>query len=170
MKIGKLAFSYIIMMPYLILLVILFPAFFDYEVTGAVAVATVVIICMLCSLAVAACVLYNIWVLLSLSDHEAAEKNLLIRGSHIPAHFFMLVLLSGFLNPFLLLLSWIPVAVDISLLVFDACTNICSCINLFRRKRVSFGKAFLLAFLSYIYVGGFVSAFIQSHIAKKSPD
>ena len=104
MKKGLLSAVYTIIMPYLIFACVYFLLSKQDEVTGAVFALFVVIIILISMMGIAACVVCNIVSLAALTEVGSARRNLIIKLCHIPAHLVVAAIVSGFMNPFLLLL------------------------------------------------------------------
>ena len=116
---------------------------------------------LMCLLGAGACIICNLYSLRKLTDTQSALRNLAIKLCHIPAQLLILLITLGFMNPFLLLLSWLPLAVGVCLLVFDGSSNICACLTLKRRGKCSFKTALILGIFSFVYVGDIIAAIVQ---------
>ena len=166
MKKGLLSAVYTIIMPYLIFACVYFLLSKQDEVTGAVFALFVVIIILISMMGIAACVVCNIVSLAALTEVGSARRNLIIKLCHIPAHLVVAAIVSGFMNPFLLLLSWIPMMVGGAFLTLSGAANICACIKLAKNSKCSLKKAILLCVLGFVPVGDIVGAAVQIRTSK----
>ena len=163
------SYIYVVMLPYLIIGAVLgIVSLFDGEIGKGAIIAILIAIFVLCSVGVCACIMCNIVSLAGFGETHSAVRNLVIKLSHIPAHLLVLVIVGGFMNPFLFLVSWVPALFGVALLCFDACANICGCVSLALRKKTRFLNVVLLCVGSFIYVVDIICAVIQIIISKKT--
>jgi len=96
-----------------------------------------------------------------LSVKEASIWNLIIKLLHLPAHAACFLLFCGMMNPFLMLLSWLPAIASIPLQFVSATTNVGTCINCRKNKKMETKTAVIFALLSYLYIIDIIIAVIQ---------
>jgi len=120
-----------------------------------------ILMVVLCFLGVPACVMCNLASLTSLDDRTSAIRNVVIKVCHLPVHICLLVSTLGFMNPWLLLLMWVPPVLSISLLALSACCNIGACIKLLSRGTCTFKKALLFCLSGFVIVINVVFAGMQ---------
>ncbi|MBQ1517973.1 MAG: hypothetical protein IIZ46_07215 [Clostridia bacterium] len=159
MKRGIISFIYSAVMPYLVLLCFIIPGKTGNDETAIKVCFAVMLV--LCFLGVPACVICNLASLTSLDDKTSAIRNIVIKVCHLPIHFFLLAITLGFMNPWLLLLMWVPPVMSISLLALSACCNIAACVKLLSRKTCSFKKALFFCLSGFVLVINVVGAGMQ---------
>ncbi len=165
---NKISYIYLIAMPYFILCLLLLVV--KHEVSGTSVLLFVILSALLCLIGVAACIICNLASLTALSDKSSAVRNIVIKCCHIPAHFAVLMLVSGFMNPFLLWASWIPALCGVGLLWYSAFTNIGACVSLVRRKKCSLKIGIVLCILSFVYIADIAAAVVQLKKSNETAD
>lgn len=168
--IGIISAVYALFLPYIILSLISF-LFDDIEnMTRLKFILFLVLIILACGLGVLACVMYNYSAYISLNERTAAIYAIILRICHLPAHVLMILVFMGFLNPFLLIVSWVPLAVSFILLVYSGCMNVGACITLFKKRRCSLMAVVIYIVLSFIYIVNIIAAFFQAYSAFESDE
>ncbi len=155
----KFAYGYLLALPYINVAALLL--LLKNEVDGVSLIIFFVVLALTCLIGAVMNVVYNLCAVTAESPKWYAVRNLILKISHLPVHLLVLMVVMGFMNPFLLLVSWVPALFGFGLLVFDACTNIGTCINLYRHKKCTLGKAVLFCLLSYVYIADLVGAAFQ---------
>ena len=156
---------YLISMPYLVY-------FFLYLMSKTLGSWIALILCVaaiaiVCLIGIVSCVICNIISLKYMSDKESALRNYYIKIGHIPAHMMVVVAVAGMFNPFLMLLSWVPVVCGASLLIYSGAANICACIMLLKNKKCTVTEAVIFAVLAFIGILDFIAGNFQIIRAEK---
>ena len=125
------------------------------------AIIFILVLVLICSLGIISCIICNIVSLKEKNGKKSASRNIVIKVCHIPVHLFMFLIFGGMMNPFLIMASWIPIALSISLLAFSGLANTGACINLFRNKKCGLFTAILLLLSSFIYLIDFIAGMVQ---------
>ncbi len=164
----RIAHVYIILFPYLFVVTLYWLICSLDEVKWLIPAVLLVGLCS--TLGVASVIVADIISGFKLSPFEACVWNLVIRAGHLPAHLLCLLLFGGMMNPFLMLMSWIPLLLSICLQGIAGFASIGACISGGRKKIWHPGIAVLFGFLSFIYVLDFIVAIVMlvmADVAKK---
>lgn len=135
-------------------------------VDGTALLVFFIILAMTCLIGAALNVVYDLSAVASEKQTGFAVRNLVLKLIHIPVHLFVLIIVGGFMNPFLFLASWIPALFGIGLLIFDGFTNVGACVALYLRKKCRLSAAVLLGLVSFVYIGDIIGAIVQITKAK----
>ena len=155
-----LSYIYIILLPYLVMMSIYFGL-------AKSVILSLICIILLCIAGIFACVSCNISALTGKSDVKPAVMNIVTKVCYIPAYVVLRYFFLGMLNPFLVIVSWIPLLISICTIVFSGFCNIEVCINLFRKGRCKLFPAVLLCLMGFIYILDIIGAVIQLIISLK---
>lgn len=165
----RIPYIYIILLPYVIYLTLrLILEKVSLNSQGIVLmIIAVVIYCAIAAVSVVSGIIISSF---RLSPQEAAVWNLVTKILHLPAHAICFLLHCGMMNPFLMLLSWLPAVVSLPLQAVSATMNTGACINGCKNKKLKTKTAIILALLSYVYIIDIITAVIQVVMCcKKKP-
>lgn len=160
-KIKIFANIYLVLMPYLMYWLVI--ASLQLESL----LLSVCVIVLLCAIGVAACVLCNMSALTGKSDMKSAVMNMIIKICYIPAYVQLRFFFLGMLNPWLMMASWIPLVVSISLLGFSRFCNIGTCVSLYRKGKCKLSTAVILCLMGFVYILDIIGGIIQCFCARK---
>lgn len=149
----RLPYIYIVIFPYIFYSLFILTVSFDNIM--------VITLISLCIILIIACIFCLINSLKHMKAFELSCWNLLTKLAYTPIYIYMLFLTGGMMNPFLLLVSWVPTVISVILCFLSATANIGACINLFREKKCKLFSAIIFALLSYIIGIDIISAIIQ---------
>lgn len=154
---------YIILMPYLIFaeLFLGMSIISGDNMSGVVFIFLLLLSGLFCLIGVGCCIACNIISLSSMSEMQSAVRNIVIKICHIPAHIAVLLIAAGFLNPFLMLFTWIPLLCGAGLYVYSGGANVCTCMKLVTKKKISFGGAIVLGVMSFVGILDLIAAVIE---------
>ncbi|MBR6627028.1 MAG: hypothetical protein IKL04_03485 [Lachnospiraceae bacterium] len=146
----RIAHVYIIIFPYLFVAV-LYGLLMSISETGRL-ILLGLLAGFMAILIVAAIISADIISAFKLSPHEACVWNLVTKAVHMPAHLFCYLLLMGMMNPFLLLISWVPLLLSLCLQGISGFASIGACVGCCRKKVMGKGLGILCSLLSFIYI------------------
>lgn len=165
MKRGS--FIYFLLMPYVIIgTFVLSLKLSNAEVSKPIVITIFILLLLLGLVGIGLCVLYNIASVAYDKPAVLARRNLILKLCHIPIHLLMILCTLSALNPFLFLLSWVPLVCGISVLVFDGCVNIGACLSLVVRKKAKLSHGVLLCAGSFIHIVDIACSIVQIIISK----
>lgn len=156
----RVPYIYVILLPYIIYLTLRL-ILEKFSLNGQGLVLMIVALVIYCSIAAVAVISGIIISSVKLSPKETSVWNLVIKILHLPAHAVCFLLHCGMMNPFLMLLSWLPAVVSIPLQAVSATMNIGTCINGLKNKKLKTKTAIIFALLSYVYIIDIVTAIMQ---------
>lgn len=114
-----------------------------------------------CILAIIAVISGIIISVKSLSPRETAVWNLVTKLAYLPVHATCVSYFLGMMNPFLLMVSWVPVVSSLFLQGVSSTMNIGACMNGYKSKKMGIGASVILALLSYVYIIDIIAAVVE---------
>ena len=155
-----LSYIYIILLPYLVMMSI------DFGLAKSVILLLICII-LLCIAGIFACISGNISALADTNGIRPAIMNIVTKVCYIPVYIICRYFFLGMLNPFLLIVSWIPFLIGICTLLFSGFCNIGVCVNLFRKGKCKLFVSVLLCLMGFVYGLDIIGAVIQIIVSLK---
>ncbi len=91
----------------------------------------------------------------------AAGRNIFVKFIHIPVYLGLLLLCAGFMNPWLVVATIIPIGCACGLMMYTGVMNIAGCLKLSREHRTSVGLAVFLGVCGFLPILDLIFSIVQ---------
>lgn len=91
---------------------------------------------------------------------------LAVKLIHLPVHVLMILLTMGMMNPFLLVIAWLPLLLSFMLMGLSGTLSAGTAVNSFRLKEIGLGFLILFIVLGFLYIVDIIISIIRVVLSK----